>query len=199
MVKLFAVCIMLFVTDLRGRRFFVVGGTATASAGLVALCVGLASGLHTVALVGIYVSGAASEVGLSLLWVVVGELFPQFVRFAAVSLAVATYFASASLVAFVFPLLVRLYGLYGVCAGYAAACVVTLVAAIFLLPETRGSDSEVAFTLVGRRVDACCGGGGGDGGGDEANLPLKESENDLGCLDGTGAARSNADGDSGYA
>lgn len=198
MVKLFAVCVMLFVTDLRGRRFFVLGGTATAVAGLIALCVGLAGGLNTVALVGIYVSAAASEVGLgTLLWVVVGELFPQFVRVGAVSLAVATYFASASVVALVFPVLVRLYGLYSVCAGFTAACGAVFVVAIFLLPETRGTDAEVAYTLVGRRVNACCGGGAGavtNGDEDDAAAPLKAGVyDDLDYLDA--AVRSNANDD----
>ena len=81
MVKLFSVCVMVFVADLRGRRRFLITGTCVMLLGLIALCVGLAYDYYMIALVGIYVSVAANEASLAtLLWVVLSEIFPEFVR-----------------------------------------------------------------------------------------------------------------------
>lgn len=185
MVKLFAVCVMVFVADLRGRRQFLIGGTTIMLLGLIALCVGLAYDYYTLALVGIYISVAANEASLAtLLWVVLSEVFPQFVRSAAISIAVATFFAWASLVTFILPFMEEYCGLLGVFVMYTVAAAVSVVLLYLFVPETRGVDLEVAYKLVNVRVKKsinCFSKGVAPDGVD--TLPVKETGSDDGSDD----------------
>ena len=183
MVKLFSVCVMVFVADLQGRRQFLIGGTFVMLIGLIGLCVGLAYDYYTLALVGIYVSVAANEASLAtLLWVVLSEIFPQFVRSAAISIAVSTFFAWSSIVVFILPYMSNSVGLVGVFLTYTIAAAVSVVLLYFFVPETRGVDLEVAYRLVSVRIDKslkCCYSGSLTEISDDS-LPLKENCSDNG-------------------
>jgi SP family xylose:H+ symportor-like MFS transporter len=180
MVKLFSVCVMVFVADLQGRRQFLIGGTTVMFLALVALCIGLAYNYYTLALVGIYISVAANEASLAtLLWVVLSEIFPQYVRSAAISIAVATFFAWASLVVFILPFMSRVCGLVGVFIMYTVSAAVSVVLLYFFVPETRGVDLEVAYKLVNVRVAKsvkCCTSGVAPDG--EDVLPKDDEDSD---------------------
>jgi MFS family permease len=157
-IKLVSACSMVFIADWLTRRKFLIGGTAVMVGGLITLCLGLGYGNNTMALVGIYVSVAASEVGLSsLLWVVLNEIFPQFVRSAAISIAVAVFFAWSAVVVFVLPFIADSIGLVYVFVIYAVASAIAVVIMYLFVPETRGIELELAYKQVSKRIAKKCG------------------------------------------
>jgi hypothetical protein len=157
-IKLLAACSMVIIADWFTRRKFLIGGTIVMLCGLIMLCIGLSYSLNGLALAGIYISVAASEVGLSaLLWVVLNEIFPQFVRSAAVSIAVAAFFACSAIVVFILPFIASGIGLVYVFVIYACASAVAVVLLYLFVPETRGIELEVAYKQVSKRIAKKCG------------------------------------------
>jgi MFS family permease len=154
MVKLFFVVIMVFTADLFGRRKFLIAGAAFMTVGLIMFCVGLSRKLYLVALIGIYLSAAANEVSLAtLLWVVLCEIFPQFVRSAAISIAVATFFAWSSIVILILPYMVEKVDLLAVFIMYTVTGGISVILLFLFVPETRGVDIEISYKLVNRRME----------------------------------------------
>lgn len=129
--------------------------------GLILLCIGLSKKFYTLALVGIYLSAAANEVSLAtLLWVVLCEIFPQFVRSAAISIAVATFFAWSSIVVLILPYMVEKVDLLAVFIMYTVTGAISVALFFLFVPETRGVDIEISYMLVNRRMEKtlkCCG------------------------------------------
>ena len=160
-VKLFFVVIMVFTAELFGRRKFLIGGATFMTIGLILLCIGLSKKFYTLALVGIYLSAAANEVSLAtLLWVVLCEIFPQFVRSAAISIAVATFFAWSSIVVLILPYMVEKVDLLAVFIMYTVTGAISVALFFLFVPETRGVDIEISYMLVNRRMEKtlkCCG------------------------------------------
>lgn len=160
MVKLFFVIVMVFAADWWGRRKFLIGGASFMTLGLVLLCVGLSQKQYPLALLGIFMSAAANEVSLAtLLWVVLCEIFPQFVRSAAMSIAIATLFMWSSIVVFILPYIAANVGLLVVFITYTVTAGISVVLMYFLVPETRGIDLEISYKLVNIRIDKttkCC-------------------------------------------
>jgi MFS family permease len=153
-VKLFFVLVMVFVADSYARRTFLVMGSSIMTISLALLCIGLAFHKNALALVGIYVSVAASESSLAtLLFVVLSEIFPQFVRSAAISVVVATFFAWSAIVIFVLPIMNTNYGLVPVFIMYTVIAAFSVILLYFLVPETRGIDLEIAYKLVNGRME----------------------------------------------
>jgi MFS family permease len=152
--KLLSVLIMVFVADSYGRRKFLMGGFSVMTLALTMVIFGLVYGLNTLALVGIYLSVVANEFSLAtLLWVVLNEIFPQFVRSAAISIAVATLFAWSSVVVIIQPVMTAEFGLSSAFMLYASAALISVIMCYLLVPETRGVDLEVSYKLVNVRMD----------------------------------------------
>ena len=128
--------------------------------GLTMLCIGLSYQEYTLALIGIYLSVAANEVSLAtLLWVVLCEIFPQFVRSAAISIAIATLFTWSSIVVFIMPYISDSMGLFAVFLTYAITAAISVILLYLYVPETRGVDLEVSYKLVNVRLgktSTCC-------------------------------------------
>ena len=160
MVKLFFVMVMVFVADSWGRRKFLIMGSSLMTLGLTMLCIGLSYQEYTLALIGIYLSVAANEVSLAtLLWVVLCEIFPQFVRSAAISIAIATLFTWSSIVVFIMPYISDSMGLFAVFLTYAITAAISVILLYLYVPETRGVDLEVSYKLVNVRLgktSSCC-------------------------------------------
>ena len=160
MVKLFFVIVMVFAADVWGRRKFLIGGASFMTLGLILLCIGMSKNQYPLALLGIFMSAAANEVSLAtLLWVVLCEIFPQFVRSAAMSIAIATLFAWSSIVVFILPYMAANVGLLAVFITYTVTGGLSVVLMYFLVPETRGVDLEISYKLVNTRIDKttkCC-------------------------------------------
>jgi Sugar (and other) transporter len=91
--------------------------------------------------------------------VVLCEIFPQFVRSAAMSIAIATLFAWSSIVVFILPYMAANVGLLAVFITYTVTAGLSVVLMYFLVPETRGIDLEISYKLVNIRIDKttkCC-------------------------------------------
>lgn len=160
MVKLFFVLVMIFVADSFGRRKFLIIGSSIMTLGLIMLCFGLSYQQYALALVGIYISVAANEISLAtLLWVVLCEIFPQFVRSAAISIAIATFFAWSSIVVFIMPYISANMGLITVFITYTITAAISVLLLSLYVPETRGVDLEISYKLVNGRLEKtslCC-------------------------------------------
>ena len=160
LVKLLFVLIMVFFADSYGRRRFLIVGSSFMTFGLVMLCIGFSYQVYPLAIFGIYLSVAANEISLAtLLWVVLCEIFPQFVRSAAISIAVATLFICATIVVLMLPYISKSVGLLAVFLMYTVTGGLSVLLLYLFVPETRGIDLEVSYKLVNIRIEKslqCC-------------------------------------------
>jgi len=85
--------------------------------------------------------------------VFLSEIFPQFVRSAAISIAVATLFAWSSIVILILPSMNTKFGLLPVFILYTVTGALSVLLLYFLVPETRGIDLEIAYKLVNGRME----------------------------------------------
>lgn len=75
-------------------------------------------------------------------WVVISEIFPNRIRGAAMSIAVAALWLACFLLTFTFPILNAKLGAAGTFAIYAVICVLGFIFIWFKLPETKGKTLE---------------------------------------------------------
>jgi len=144
---------MTIVADSLGRREFLLGGTAVLVLGMITLVVGLSYDSVIAALVGLYVAVAGYEVGFgSMLWILLSEIFPQFVRSAANSIAIATLFACSTVLTFTLPYFEDATGLLPIFGLFTAVSGAALIILYFFAPDTRGVELEEAY----KQVDLNC-------------------------------------------
>jgi predicted MFS family arabinose efflux permease len=75
-------------------------------------------------------------------WVVISEIFPNRIRGAAVSVAVAALWTACFILTFTFPVLKDSLGVDGTFWLYAGICALGYVFIHFMLPETKGKTLE---------------------------------------------------------
>ena len=140
--------VAIHTVDRVGRRILMMIGAAGLAAifGTLGACYYLGSqGVHVLLLV----LAAIACYGCSLApvtWVVISEIFPNRIRGAAVSVAVAALWAACFALTYTFPLLNRRFGPAGTFWIYAAICVVGFLFIRTRLPETRGKTLEAIET-----------------------------------------------------
>lgn len=136
--------VALGVVDRKGRRFLLLSGAA----GLAVIYVLLGSGyslgiqglpmlLIVLAAIGCYSMSLAPVV-----WVVIAEIFPNRIRGAAMSVAVASLWLACFILTYTFPILNSMLGPAGTFWVYAAVCVAGYVFIRAKLPETKGKTLE---------------------------------------------------------
>lgn len=87
LIKLVSTLGMVIIADTFGRRFFLLAGTITLLFGMMLLDLGLSFHHNSPALIGFYMSVCGYQMSFgSMLWVMLSEIFPQYVRSTAVSL-----------------------------------------------------------------------------------------------------------------
>ena len=143
-VNLAFTLVALGVVDRLGRRPLMLFGAASLAVVYLALggCFYAgAQGLPTLALVlaaiGCYAMSLAPVT-----WVVIAEIFPNRMRGAAMSIAVAALWIACFLLTYTFPLLNRRLGAAGTFWLYAGVCVVGFAFIWTMLPETKGKTLE---------------------------------------------------------
>ena len=152
--KLLSAYSMLFIADSFGRREFLVGGLSIMNAGLITLICGIRYDSTYAAVTGIYVAMMGYEVSLgTMLWILLNEIFPRFVRSAANSIAVSSLFLWSVVVTFSLPLLYDSVGLMYVFVIFTCASGISLFLVFLFVPDTRGVDIEVAYKLVKTQCD----------------------------------------------
>jgi MFS transporter, SP family, xylose:H+ symportor len=132
------------MVDRFGRRRLMLLGCAGIGLSHVLLGVAYATGLKglpvlilTLSTIGCYAMSLAPVV-----WVLIAEIFPNRIRGAAVSVAVAALWIACFLLTFTFPLLNRKLGPAGTFWLYAAICGAGYVFVRMWVPETKGKTLE---------------------------------------------------------
>jgi len=81
-------------------------------------------------------------VGAHLTWVLITEIFPNWVRASAVSISVAALWVAAFVFTYTFPLMNRSLGTGGTFFAYGAVCLVGAGFVFTAVPETNGRSLE---------------------------------------------------------
>lgn len=161
LVKLLFACIMILIGEMAGRREFLLVGTVFFVLGLLGFCVGLGVDSSPLALTGLYVSVAGYELGLgTLLWTLLNELFPHFVRSAANSIAVSTLMIWSAVMTFALPFIEDALGLMYLFVVFGCVALIATILIYIFVPETQGVDLEQSYKLVRITCNAttrCCG------------------------------------------
>mgnify|MGYP001201311233 FL=1 len=140
--------------DTLGRRPLLLGGVSVmtlATFVLGACSSSLASGsgasidqnTATASVVAVFMYVGAYQVSFGpIAWLLVGEIFPQRVRSAAVGAATLTNFGSNFLVSLYLPTIIEDFGRAGTYYLFSAMCVVALVSIYLTVVETKGKTLE---------------------------------------------------------
>ena len=136
--------VALGTVDRFGRRPLMLLGAA--GLGLVYLGMGVGyfagtQGLPMLLLVLAAIACFAMTLG-PVTWVVISEIFPNRIRGAAMSVAVAALWGACFVLTYTFPILNRALGAHGTFWLYAAICAAGVVFIAFRLPETKGKTLE---------------------------------------------------------
>ena len=143
-VNLVFTMVALGTVDKQGRRplmLFGAGGLALIYIGMAACYAGGVKGLPMLLLVlaaiGCYAMSLAPVT-----WVVISEIFPNRIRGAAMSVAVASLWIACFVLTYTFPILNKKLGPAYTFGLYAVICVVGFIFILFRLPETKGKTLE---------------------------------------------------------
>ena len=136
--------VALGVVDKLGRRPLMLLGSA--GLGLVYVAMGICyysgvQGLPMLLLVLAAIACFAMTLGPGT-WVVISEIFPNRIRGAAMSLAVAALWLACFILTYTFPILNKALGAHGTFWLYAAICAAGFIFIMFRLPETKGKTLE---------------------------------------------------------
>jgi sugar porter (SP) family MFS transporter len=144
----------LGTVDRAGRRSLMLGGAgglALIYAALAACSAGSVKGLPMLLLVLAAIACYAMSLA-PVTWVIISEIFPNRIRGAAVSLAVAALWIACFVLTLTFPILNARLGPAGTFALYSGVCVAGLVFIAVRLPETKGKTLEqLEIELTGKR------------------------------------------------
>lgn len=143
-INLLFTIIALWKIDKWGRRPLLIGGmTATfISLFIIAILFSMEiKGLWIVVMLMIYMASLAISIN-AVIWVIIGEIFPNRVRGRAMSIAIFANWSTNFATAFIFPWYVAKIGMN---AGFFTFAVTSLIATIFFykyVPETKGKSLE---------------------------------------------------------
>lgn len=150
-VNILAVTVALLCADRIGRKpLLLIGATGTAiSLGALAATNLLVTeaddsglvGILTLTCIAVYVFVFQASWG-SIVWVMLGEIFPLGVRAAAMGLATTALWFGNGVVALSFPVLLESLGVGMLFAGFAVICLLALTFTWLKVPETKGRSLE---------------------------------------------------------
>jgi len=135
----------LWKIDSWGRRPLLIGGMAAVCLSLIIIAMqftlGVTSGIWIVIMLCIYMASLALSIN-AVIWVLLGEIYPNRVRGRAMSIATFANWATNFITAFIFPWFVAKIGMnYGffVFAGF---CLIATIFFYRFVPETKGKSLE---------------------------------------------------------
>jgi sugar porter (SP) family MFS transporter len=138
--------------DRAGRRILMLTGSVGLAVIYATLGAGYARGSHGAYMLLLVVAAIACY-AMSLApvtWVIISEIFPNHLRSAGMSFAVASLWIASFVLTYTFPILNQNFGPSRTFWTYAAICVVGFVFIKFRLPETRGKSlEEIERVLLG--------------------------------------------------
>jgi len=154
-VKALPAYLMIFTADLIGRRTWLLAGGSVLVVAMIVLDWGLSVSRELPSLVGIYLAVASFEFSYgTMLWILLGEIFPQFVRSAAISISVATLFACFTILTFAFPYLYDSYGLLNIFIFFTCSSAAAVAIVYFFAPETVNTNIEYNYKRVSEKYSA---------------------------------------------
>ena len=151
-VNLLFTLVAFILVDKFGRRVLMLFGAASLAAiyTLLGFCYATHSqGIHVLALVVAAIGCYAMSLA-PVTWVIISEIFPNRIRGAAMSVAVAFLWIACFILTFTFPILNRNIGAAGTFWIYAGICLAGFIFLHLHLPETRGKSLEA----IERELDA---------------------------------------------
>lgn len=88
-----------------------------------------------------------------MIWVVIAEIFPNRIRGAAVSVAVAALWTACTILNYTFPILNKTFGAYGTFWIYGTICILSFIVIFRFLPETKGKSlEEIESSLFAAKI-----------------------------------------------
>jgi MFS family permease len=146
---------LLIFGDSLGRRDFLLGGSFGLCVGLLLLSVGVYSNSNITAVLGIYLAVTAYGFSFGIfLWFLLSELFPYFVRSAAVSMALSAMFLVGCMSTLFVPIIKDRIGLFFIFFIFFIFAIAAYTVIFFFLPETRAVELEHSYKQVAVMCDA---------------------------------------------
>lgn len=154
-VNLVFTFVAIFTVDKWGRKPLLLVGSMGMFAGLATLGVSIyTNNLGMISLIGVFIFIGSFALSMGpITWVLLSEIFPNKVRSAAMSIAVAAQWLFNAIVANTFPLMVgnemnkEVFNGSMPYAIFAIFCLITLVFVYALIPETKGKSLEELETI----------------------------------------------------
>ncbi len=144
-INLIFTVIALWKIDKWGCRPLLIGGMGATTLALLIIAIqftlGVSEGIWIVIMLCLYIAGLAISIN-AVIWVLIGEIFPNHIRGKAMSIATFANWSANFLVAFIFPWYVSKIGMNF---GFFTFAFMCLMAAIFFylyVPETKGKSLE---------------------------------------------------------
>ncbi len=144
-INLIFTIIALWKIDKWGRRPLLIGGMAATTVSLVIIAMqftlGVTSGIWIVVMLMVYMASLALSIN-AVIWVLLGEIFPNRIRGRAMSIATFANWSTNFLTAFIFPWYVARIGMNAGFFTFAAMCLIATVFFYKYVPETKGKSLE---------------------------------------------------------
>ena len=152
-IKVISATLLLFMADALERRVFILFGQMFMMMGLVSLIVGYQYSVTWLAVTGAYIAVFGYEMSLgTFAWILISELFPDFVCSAANSIAVANLLCLNGILNFILPFILNYIGIVSLFSFFVCVTVFQFIVVFLYLPNTRGVPIEMAYKLVVVRV-----------------------------------------------
>jgi MFS transporter, SP family, galactose:H+ symporter len=147
--KLLPAIMMSTVADYFGRRTLLITGTTIVTIGLTIITAGYGSNHDLVVVGGMYVAMIGWEVGFgTMVWFIINELFPQFVRPAGISILSLAINITSTVIVFSLPSFISTAGFFGAFLFFTCISVLSFFTIYGFQPETQGVDLEQGYKLV---------------------------------------------------
>jgi SP family arabinose:H+ symporter-like MFS transporter len=145
LINLIFTLIAIYKIDSWGRRPLLIGGMTAVFISLLIIAIqftiGLASGIWIVVMLCIYIGSLALSIN-AVIWVLLGEIYPNRVRGRAMSVATFANWATNFITVFLFPLFVAQVGMNAGFFVFAGFCLIATLFFYRYVPETKGKSLE---------------------------------------------------------
>lgn len=144
-INLLFTIIAIWKIDSWGRRPLLIWGMASVCISLLVIAIqfsmGLTSGLWILIMLCIYMASLALSIN-AVIWVLIGEIFPNRIRGRAMSIATFANWGTNFLTALIFPWYVAKIGMNAGFFTFAAMCLLSTLFFYRYIPETKGKSLE---------------------------------------------------------
>ena len=144
-INLIFTIIALWKIDSWGRRPLLIWGMSAVCISLLIIAIqftmGLTSGLWILIMLCIYMASLALSIN-AVIWVLIGEIFPNRIRGRAMSIATFANWGINFLTAFIFPWYVAKIGMNAGFFTFAGMCLIATIFFYYYVPETKGKSLE---------------------------------------------------------